>query len=71
LAPAPKKVDTVVNCRVVNKTTILAGVSGGVRVEPLPLVAPRAIKADRDGKVGKQWYTALPKPAAADAWWWD
>ena len=35
---APKEVDSVVNCRVINRKTIVAGVSGGVTVQPVVLV---------------------------------
>ena len=33
-AKVPKEVDSVVNHRVVNRVTVLAGVSGGVKVHP-------------------------------------
>ena len=39
LADAAKEVDSVVGCRVINRKTIVAGVSGGVSVQPLSLCA--------------------------------
>ena len=44
LGEAPKEVETVVNCRVVSRRTILAGVSGGVRVHPASLVRRQAME---------------------------
>ena len=72
LAPAPSEGRSVANLRVASKGLILAAVSGGVRVDPAPL----------GRQVGHQSPTAtarwpssarpsVPRPAAADVWWWD
>jgi len=71
LGKAPKVVDSVVGHRVVNRTTIVAGVSGGVRVDPTELVSARAVQVDRSDTLRKQRGTAAPKPLAPEAWWWD
>ncbi len=50
LTEAPKEVESVVNCRVIGGRTIIAGVSGGVRVQPrvarLPAVDRRGPRFD-------------------------
>ncbi len=73
LADAAKEVDSVVNCRVINRKTIVAGVSGGVSVQPLSLVRPQSIGVERDAALQKQ------RSGAGDnnrklpdgRWWWD
>jgi len=68
-APAPKTVDSVVNHRVFHRTTVVAGVSGGVAFDPAPLVARYAMAPD-DRLLATQ-RTAAAKPLPRDAWWWD
>jgi len=71
---APKTVETVANYRVIrtaNKIHTLAGVSGGVRVDPTPLVAREAIETDRYGPLRDEHASAVPKELPAEAWWWD
>ncbi len=77
LAPAPKEVETVVNHRVINdrragRVHIIAGVSGGVEVQPTVLVTRGAIQLESDNRLqGRQSYSA-PKPKMRpEAWWWD
>ena len=74
LAAAPKTVQTVANHRVVrtaNKIHTLAGVSGGVRVDPTSLVAREAIKTERHGPLGDERSKAAPGQLPPGAWWWD
>jgi len=71
LGLAPKTVETVVNHRVVNRVHVMAGVSGGVSVDPGALVARDAIQAEGYGAVSQQHATAMPRQLADDAWWWD
>jgi len=71
LGPAPKEVETVVNHRMVNRVHIIAGVSGGVVVEPGPLVARRAIRTDRRGMLRGTRSSSVPGDMAPGAWWWD
>ena len=73
-SPAPKTVETVINHRVIragDKIHTLAGVSGGVRVDPSRLVARGAIEVERHGALGYQQSAAVPKELPPDAWWWD
>lgn len=70
LGPAPREVDTVINHRVVNRVHVVAGVSGGVRIDPGPLVASSAVQADRSGELRER-RGAAPKPMPLDVWWWD
>ena len=71
LGPAPKTVDTVINHRVINKTQILAAVSGGVTVDAVSFAQPETMHADRDGQVGSHHGTAAPQNLPRGAWWWD
>lgn len=71
LGTAPEKVDTVINHRVVHQKHILAGVSGGVTVNPAALVARKAIRIDSHGTLGNQRSTAAVTDLPLEAWWWD
>ena len=71
---APKTVETVANYRVIRtprQVHTLAGVSGGVRVDPTSLVAREAIELERYGPLGEKHSQAAPNAAPPDAWWWD
>jgi hypothetical protein len=71
LEHAPAEVESVINHRVVNKVHVLAGVSGGVRVDPSALVTTAAIQTDREGRVESEHVRSTPTDLAPDAWWWD
>jgi hypothetical protein len=60
------------NHRMINKTTIVAAVSGGVSVEPRKLVDTSAIQVDRKGELQSERSRSTPaKTIARTAWWWD
>jgi hypothetical protein len=61
------QVDSVVNHRVINHVHVVAGVSGGVRVDPRGLVARTAMRSEKRGAAS----TPAPPPIPADVWWWD
>jgi hypothetical protein len=72
LGPAPKQVQTVIAHRVVNRTQILVGVSGGVSVNPSALVAADKIAIDSYGKLAvERGRAAAERDLALEAWWWD
>jgi hypothetical protein len=71
LGPAPRQVDTVVNHRTIGKGLFVVGVSGGVRIDPAALVAPRAMEIESDGELARRRSGTVPKDLAPDAWWWD
>jgi hypothetical protein len=71
IGPAPKEVDSVVNARAVNDSLVVAGVSGGVTANPMPLVSKTSIKVEDYQSVGSQRETVAPKDLALEAWWWD
>lgn len=71
LGPAPKQVDTVINHRVINRVHIVAGVSGGVRVDPSPLVAREKIEVERNGELNSRRMGGAAGDLAPGAWWWD
>ena len=70
---APKQVETVANCRVINGRTILAGVSGGVSVDPALLLRQQPMRVESYGKLHNHRAAAAPPKAGKghDAWWWD
>jgi hypothetical protein len=61
----------VINHRVVNQTTIVAAISGGVRVDPAKLVQKSAIQTDNYGVLSGQRTAAKPAAQPRDVWWWD
>lgn len=71
--PAPREVDTVANCVVVNRRQIIAGVSGGVMVDATQTLANRTGASDSAAVKVR----VLPPPAATESddepitWWWD
>jgi hypothetical protein len=71
LGAAPKAVDSVVNYRVINGVNIVAGVSGGVAVDPNSLVSPQSIRLDDTQTLEKRHETAAAKELPWDGWWWD
>ncbi len=74
LGAAPKSVETVANYRVIRsgkQVHTLGGVSGGVRVDPSPVVAKEAIETQQYGALSESHHAARPEDLPADAWWWD
>jgi hypothetical protein len=67
----PATVDTVINHSVVNKTQILAAISGGVAVEPASYVKSTALQTDRQGAVSSELSRGAPRAVPRSAWWWD
>jgi hypothetical protein len=73
LAAAPKTVESVINHRIVNRTQIIAGVSGGVRVDPSDVAKRYAMETESNGKMGSQRSaaTAAIQALPVGTWWWD
>ncbi len=71
LGVAPREVESIVNHRVINRTQVVVGVSGGVSVDVRGLVASDRLKVDTYGKLQANRAGSKPKTLAADAWWWD
>jgi hypothetical protein len=63
----PRQVETVINHRLVNRTQIVAGVSGGVMVAPGDVL--RDAESDNDRALNQK-VGAVPADVAA-VWWWD
>lgn len=71
LSAPPREVDSVISHRVIRETTILAGVSGGVRIEPWRYLRPAARRVDRYGRLPADRRTARPQGLDSGVWWWD
>ena len=71
LGPAPTRVDSVINHRVINGKHIVAGVSGGVRVDPGPLASRDAVQTADAGEMAEYRKTSAPTDLPRHAWWWD
>jgi len=71
LGPAPADVETVINHRLIRQKHILAGVSGGVSVDPSKYVQRPAIQVDDYGALQAEHVGSVPKDLPRDAWWWD
>lgn len=65
----PREVETVINHRVINQRTILAGVSGGVMVAPGDVL--KATRAGDSAGATVERAASAPKDLSAEAWWWD
>jgi len=70
LGAASTSVETVMNHRIVNQTTVLAGVSGGVSVDPWKFVRAGSIKPDTY-RLKQDRESAAPRNLPKAAWWWD
>jgi hypothetical protein len=68
--PAPREVDTVINHRVINRVHVVAGVSGGVRVDPTPLIAAGKVEVDSYDDLRER-CAAVAEKTPAGVWWWD
>ncbi|MFM7070925.1 MAG: DUF1598 domain-containing protein [Planctomycetota bacterium] len=71
LGTAPREVDSVVNHRVINRTQVVAGVSGGVSCSVKSLAAKDRMVVDTYGKLKANLTGSKPKNLASDSWWWD
>lgn len=70
----PKTVETIANHRVTRSGKsihTLAGVSGGVSVDPARLVAREAIEFQRYGPLEENRSQSIPRELPTEAWWWD
>jgi hypothetical protein len=71
LAVAPKTVETVINHRVINKTTIIVGISGGVRIDPNSQVKPAAFKTEGYALPAERLRDEPKREDGRQRWWWD
>jgi len=71
LGAAPREVESVVNHRVINRAHVVAGVSGGVRVDPSRLVSAGALQPDSTGELKQRRAEQHAPRLPPEAWWWD
>lgn len=71
LGVAPQSVETVINHRVVNKTTIIVGVSGGVRVDADSQLKAGKYQTDDYALPALRQSAAPKKENGRQRWWWD
>jgi len=71
LGVAPARVDSVINHRVFNGKQVVAGVSGGVTVDPRKLAARGAVEVASGGEMPQYRETSAPANLPQHAWWWD
>lgn len=72
LGPAPAEVESVVNSREFNRRYILAGVSGGVWINPAEVVKAGSVPHDYTGKTETaRTVSAPPAGLPIENWWWD
>ena len=64
---APKEVDTIMNHRLVDKTKILAAVSGGVWIDSAGVLEKRVEPIEKLDYHRER----MPEEIAAGEWWWD
>ncbi len=71
LETAPTQVETVINHRMMGRTKIIAGVSGGVAVHAAPLVAKAAMTTAPATVISQQKQAKPTEKLPPAAWWWD
>jgi hypothetical protein len=71
LGHPPREVESVINHRLVGKTRIIVGVSGGVLVDAGQTVQASEFQEDSYGLLRAQRKNATPGELPLDAWWWD
>ena len=68
-AAVPRQVETIINHRLVNRTQIVAGVSGGVMVAPEDVL--RDSQGTDDASIAEMRDSLRPDNNVSDTWWWD
>lgn len=69
--PAPRTVETVVNHRVIGGRHIIAGISGGVRIDGAASLQVAAATDSAAGALAKLKPPADEAEGQTTAWWWD
>ena len=69
LGPAPRKVESVANYRVLGGRHVVVAVSGGVRLQPARYV--KQIATDRRGELSSRRQGEKPQQLPRGVWWWD
>jgi len=67
----PQTVETVINHRIVQRTNIIAAVSGGVHVDPRKVVKKDSIQTDARGRLNSERERSTPTAVPHRSWWWD
>jgi hypothetical protein len=67
----PSEVNSIVNCRVVDRKHFIVGVSGGVSADTRPLARMDAMDVDEYGLLQAERAGSAPPRLLSDAWWWD
>lgn len=70
LGTAPKSVKSVINYRAFSGGQLVAGVSGGVRVDPSSFVKASSLRHKKSGELTRERKYAQP-PEDSERWWWD
>jgi hypothetical protein len=71
LGHAPEQVETVANHRLMSRTKFVAGVSGGVSIQPQEFVKAENVKLDEYGGLKAARGNSAPQDLPAGVWWWD
>ena len=71
LGAVPRRVDSVINHRLAGEGQIIAGVSGGVRVDARPLAKEDALRSTQAGQLDYQLRQPPPSKRDPSRWWWD
>jgi hypothetical protein len=71
LGAAPTEVESVMNHRLISGKTIVAAISGGVRVDTGNVADRDTIKTDTYGQMAAERGGSKPKELPRRAWWWD
>lgn len=69
--PAPEKVKSVANYRLINQRTLVAGASGGVEVDPGMKLKGESYQTSSYGDLEAGRKQSVRKLDRPDVWWWD
>ena len=70
-APAPTTVESVISHRVTKDRVVIAAISGGVAVDPRPVVTPDNLKSDDYGILNAEYLGNRNATLPGSTWWWD
>jgi len=71
LGHAPVEVESVLNRRIIGGKTVIAVVSGGVRVDARGFIQGQSVKTHESGTIPGQRQASMPQNLPRNAWWWD
>ena len=70
-APAPTTIESVISHRVTKDRVVIAAISGGVVIDPRPVVTSENLKSDDYGILNAEYLGNRNSTLPGRTWWWD